>query len=234
MRSSSSSSSGAHTSRQRRTDNNDKVRLSQKELLHDLDSSADAALIELVANERDLVQCLRRAAKFDGSDATLSEIAANLAPLLIARKRLQVQMKAYSDDSAGSHTQKVPRDRSTPWERSPWKQDAASDVGETHRFHLLAQGTDVADLAIERLATNKKADKRILKLTTPPVNGAEFVNGAWRFGDQARPGGAGAVSSGHKLAGQRPKSSGPCHPTADRRMNLTVDGLVRRALTPQL
>lgn len=215
----SSSSSGVQPSRQR-TKDSDRRRHPQKELLHNLDSDADAALVELAASERDLVEGLRKAAKFNQSSTNLGEIAANLAPLLVARKRLQGQMEAYSDGTQAA------KDKSTPWERSPWTHDASSDAGEMHRFHLLAKGTDVADLAIERLAANKKADQRILRLTTPPMKGAEFVNGAWRFSDQSRPGSAGAVSSGHNPSGQRSKSSGPCRPS--------VDGRIRRTLTPHL
>jgi hypothetical protein len=149
---------------------------------------------------------LRKAAECKGGSASLSEIAANIAPLLVARKRLHDQMKAYKDGTLTA------TDKSTPWERCPWKHDAAADAGETHRFHLLAQCTDVADLAIERLPANKKADHRLLRLTKPRVKDAEFVNGAWQFTDQSRPGSA------------RAAPSGPCSPS--------MNGRIRRSLTP--
>lgn len=186
----------------------EKHRLPQKDVIRDLDSRAEAALKELPENQRDLVEGLRKAAVC--SDASLTEIASNLVPLLVARKRLQDVMKAYSDGALTA------TDKSTPWERCPWKSEAASDAGETPRFHLLAHGTDVADLAIERLPESKQADQRIQQLTSP-VRATVYMNGTWQFGDQRRPGSAGAASPGRLSSQQRPKSSGPCPPSLNGR-----------------
>merc|ERR1712118_387973 len=181
---------GSQGSRQRLADNDRKSILAsslleQKELLKDLDYYANA-LVEIPSNDREFIQGLRQAAECEGcsasfvspaparkfvSPACLSEIAANLSPLLVARKRLQDQMKAYQDGTVTAS------DKRTSWERCPWKRSAAADAGETHRFHLLAQGTDVADLAIDRFPGNKGADHRIKRLTKPPVKDAVFVNG---------------------------------------------------------
>lgn len=190
---------------------NDKQRPSQKDIIKDLDSRGDATLMEVPEDQHGLVKDLRMAAECKGGSESLAEIAANLAPLLVARKRLHDAMKGYTDGSVTA------RDKSTPWERCPWKHEAASDAGESHRFHLLAQGTDVADLALERLPNNKNADRRIQQLTSP-VKSTAYVNGSWQFGEQLRPGSAGLVAPGRSSSGKRPNSSGPCRPSMNGRI----------------
>lgn len=187
-----------------------------KDILHDLDSSADAKIVEVPAAQRDLVQSLKRAAECAGGDETLAEIAASLTPLLVARNRLTSVMKGYTDST---RTTALPKDKSTPWERCPWKRESASESGETHQYHLLAQGTDVADLAIERFPHNKHADQRIMKLTKPVVRDA-FVNGTWRLGSGSRPSSAVQVHSGRRpFLTERPASTPPCPPSMNGRIH---------------
>lgn len=180
-----------------------KPRSTTKDILEDLtiQSQAERALVEVPVNQRDLVEGLKKAAECKDSDSSLSEIAANLAPLLVARTRLHDAMKAHSN---GTFTAK---DKSTPWERTPWKSEAVKGEEETHHYHLLAQGTDVADLAIERLPENKKADKRIMRLTKPVVKDG-YANGAWRWGNHSRPSSAGAAHSARR----------PCPPSLNGRI----------------
>lgn len=185
-----------------------------------LDFFADPSPEELTGTPHALLTSLQAAAKEAGAPECIEEIAASLTPVLVARQRLRERMEGYQerrdpetiDPREPIH---LPQDKASPWERTPrlLPTSRGGPNSPAHRFHQLARGTEVADLAMERLPKNTKADLALLRLAE-----AEAADGR------------GALPSplGSPQPPRRPRSAEACVGTR-RRASVRINQSVRRS-----